>query len=678
MHVARGVQQMRPVYGLTPFTYQGRDGMKLQSRETFSRRKDLLGLEEAKHGEIMYCPSGKEEWSTDELGLSEQSPAPPPPGNLVQSAGFVVGLDEFDGGVSRSSVGVLDQPENVPRGVQLEDPGMFHTPFPGEEASFRLDRMPFDFDHKSGSVVQKVQDFPELSFPAHVTPAQEPPGGCLNTCVELRNVHAREAFTCAFNFFKTKASASFSNGKVREQKLAMKATVFHTSCSGVLVSCLLKARLFSAAEDPSKLLFEKGLTEWHLEAMLEYAKETSDVETSGIVAAMLRLLEYHTWIEYIFGLKESPEIHELLSEQWSQPGWERIGDSEVDWSVKQWEAWTDEEWHAWWASRQQWSDKEWEEWWQGQSHWRDDWWDGKSDQWADKTWTSGGYGGEAGPGAGYGIPTAPAAPVDQFRRCSGDALAFAHAFEEASKHLRSNLMADTDVSRDSDAIHDRIPGTGEEHSQIQPLVDMVAAGSPSTLEAEAVAALAALALSADPAGTTALLAALRDVQKILVELCVNSRTSIDTAYPAARLVSKLVCKSDVDAEAQEIACDLTRAVCGATHLDSLVRGELAEAVRAVARKRTMQLHMHSGLDEHQLAQALQTLEAGILRAWALHEAARWGDGVRRITPQGCHHRCLSCAKIQSSSLRILVPPSLRELVTVPGPRIGTCTDVIEV
>ena len=30
---------------------------------------------------------------------------------------------------------------------------------------------------------------------------------------------------------------------------------------------------------------------WISEAILEYAKETSDVETSGIVAAMLRLLE---------------------------------------------------------------------------------------------------------------------------------------------------------------------------------------------------------------------------------------------------------------------------------------------------------------------------------------------------------------------------------------------------
>ena len=26
----------------------------------------------------------------------------------------------------------------------------------GEEASFRLDRMPFDFDHKPGSIVQKA------------------------------------------------------------------------------------------------------------------------------------------------------------------------------------------------------------------------------------------------------------------------------------------------------------------------------------------------------------------------------------------------------------------------------------------------------------------------------------------------------------------------------------------
>ena len=36
------------------------------------------------------------------------------------------------------------------------------------------------------------------------------------------------------------------------------------------------------------------------------------------------------------------QIQELLSEQWSQPGWERIGDTAVDWTVRRWEAWTDE------------------------------------------------------------------------------------------------------------------------------------------------------------------------------------------------------------------------------------------------------------------------------------------------------------------------------------------------
>mmetsp|Transcript_25910 Transcript_25910/g.45683 ORF Transcript_25910/g.45683 Transcript_25910/m.45683 type:complete len:164 (+) Transcript_25910:1-492(+) len=146
---------------------------------------------------------------------------------------------------------------------------------------------------------------------------------------------------------------------------------------------------------------------------------------------------------------------------------------------------------------------------------------------------------------------------------------------------------------------------------------MLAAHSPSNLEAvravqaEAVAALAALACSADPAGITALLAALRDVAKILVELCVNSR-AIDTAYPAARLVSKLVCVGcAADAEAQNMACELTKAVRGAesniNNIDSLVRGELAEAVKAVARQTTTLAPMSTGLDATEIRQALHTL-----------------------------------------------------------------------
>ena len=35
----------------------------------------------------------------------------------------------------------------------------------------------------------------------------------------------------------------------------------------------------------------KGLTEEHLESMLRYAQDTGDVETSGIVDAMTRMLE---------------------------------------------------------------------------------------------------------------------------------------------------------------------------------------------------------------------------------------------------------------------------------------------------------------------------------------------------------------------------------------------------
>ena len=115
--------------------------------------------------------------------------------------------------------------------VQLNHGKRLHASA-GEEASFRLDRMPFDFDHKSGSVVQKVtlqiwrwlqlkshlwygrsRIFPSFLFP-HTSrqlrkcldsafsqfrlrhyAGEEPPGGCLNTCVELRNVHAREAGT---------------------------------------------------------------------------------------------------------------------------------------------------------------------------------------------------------------------------------------------------------------------------------------------------------------------------------------------------------------------------------------------------------------------------------------------------------------------------------------------------
>ncbi|CAJ1431036.1 unnamed protein product [Effrenium voratum] len=114
-------------------------------------------------------------------------------------------------------------------------------------------------------------------------------------------------------------------------------------------------------------------------AILEFARDTGDVEAAGIVDAMTQMLEYHSWIEYIYGLKASPEVQALLEEQWHQPGWDQLGDSELRWQVKRWE---------------QWSQEEWDQWYQDQDDWAYSWWDDKYDQWTDKTW--GGYGGQAG------------------------------------------------------------------------------------------------------------------------------------------------------------------------------------------------------------------------------------------------------------------------------------------
>ncbi|CAK9025023.1 unnamed protein product [Durusdinium trenchii] len=66
----------------------------------------------------------------------------------------------------------------------------------------------------------------------------------------------------------------------------------------------------------------------------------------------------HLWIF------SSRQVQELLSDQWYKPGWDKIGESEVNWSVKDWEQWTNQEWEAWWSTRKEWSDEEWEQWYQ--------------------------------------------------------------------------------------------------------------------------------------------------------------------------------------------------------------------------------------------------------------------------------------------------------------------------
>eukprot|EP00442_Polarella_glacialis_P022869 CAMPEP_0115134374 /NCGR_PEP_ID=MMETSP0227-20121206/55053_1 /TAXON_ID=89957 /ORGANISM="Polarella glacialis, Strain CCMP 1383" /LENGTH=75 /DNA_ID=CAMNT_0002540831 /DNA_START=24 /DNA_END=248 /DNA_ORIENTATION=+ len=75
------------------------------------------------------------------------------------------------------------------------------------------------------------------------------------------------------------------------------------------------------------------------------------------------MLEYHTWIEYIFSLKRDSGVARLMEDQASKPGWDKIGDADVKWETSWWEQFTDEEWNNWWGVRQEWSDEEWEEWW---------------------------------------------------------------------------------------------------------------------------------------------------------------------------------------------------------------------------------------------------------------------------------------------------------------------------
>mmetsp|Transcript_6425 Transcript_6425/g.13173 ORF Transcript_6425/g.13173 Transcript_6425/m.13173 type:complete len:270 (+) Transcript_6425:61-870(+) len=133
-------------------------------------------------------------------------------------------------------------------------------------------------------------------------------------------------------------------------------------------------------------LASKGLTEEHLAAMLEYAQSQGDQHTHGIVDAMLTMMEYQSWIKYILDLKQNPQVVQLVEEQASKAGWDRLGDAEVYWGVKSWEQWSDAEWENWWAPRQNWSDGDWEDWWGEQESWSGNWTE-KTGAWRDKTWT---------------------------------------------------------------------------------------------------------------------------------------------------------------------------------------------------------------------------------------------------------------------------------------------------
>merc|ERR1712232_568582 len=128
--------------------------------------------------------------------------------------------------------------------------------------------------------------------------------------------------------------------------------------------------------------------EEHLEAILTYARAQGDSETEGIIDALLNMLEYPSWIAYIFSLKQNSAVMELMVAQVSKPGWDSIGGTPVTWSTRWWEQWSDAEWEEWWATRREWSDHDWERWWsERDSSWDSYSWADRTKEWADKTWT---------------------------------------------------------------------------------------------------------------------------------------------------------------------------------------------------------------------------------------------------------------------------------------------------
>eukprot|EP00929_Paragymnodinium_shiwhaense_P069947 TRINITY_DN35357_c0_g1_i1.p1 TRINITY_DN35357_c0_g1~~TRINITY_DN35357_c0_g1_i1.p1 ORF type:complete len:240 (-),score=58.06 TRINITY_DN35357_c0_g1_i1:213-932(-) len=150
-------------------------------------------------------------------------------------------------------------------------------------------------------------------------------------------------------------------------------------------------------------LASKGLSEEHLTSILECGQ--GNAETDGIVTALLAMMEYHTWIQYIFALKKNPAALKLAEDAYREPGWQRIGDADVVWDVRWWERWTDGEWDDWWRQRRDWEMDEWEDWWSKRDVWQGDW-TAKQREWGDRTWT---HDSAAHAAAGYGA--APSQPV---------------------------------------------------------------------------------------------------------------------------------------------------------------------------------------------------------------------------------------------------------------------------
>eukprot|EP00747_Dinoflagellata_sp_TGD_P169288 gnl/TRDRNA2_/TRDRNA2_197885_c0_seq1.p1 gnl/TRDRNA2_/TRDRNA2_197885_c0~~gnl/TRDRNA2_/TRDRNA2_197885_c0_seq1.p1 ORF type:complete len:265 (+),score=74.13 gnl/TRDRNA2_/TRDRNA2_197885_c0_seq1:130-924(+) len=131
----------------------------------------------------------------------------------------------------------------------------------------------------------------------------------------------------------------------------------------------------------------KGLSEEHMAAMLEYGQQIGDVHTTGIIAALHQMLEYQSWIAYMFSLKQDPQVRMLMASQKLKPRPNSIGSSGLKWETQWWEQWTEDEYMQLCAAASAGSIEDWTEWWEKQDHFDSGRWTDKATSWADKTWT---------------------------------------------------------------------------------------------------------------------------------------------------------------------------------------------------------------------------------------------------------------------------------------------------
>jgi hypothetical protein len=174
----------------------------------------------------------------------------------------------------------------------------------------------------------------------------------------------------------------------------------------------------------------------------------------------------------------------------------------------------------------------------------------------------------------------------EFRRRSGDLLAFCRVFEDATTYLKVLFDPICTAASSGRAVTSEknllpwcvIEDDTPDADNLGPSVDMLTNPLSPTGQAEALLALCAMAQAA--AGAVAVCVALERGQDVLADLMASQ--TLRVAYPAARLASRLAvqgcCSESLTSSLQHAA----RKGMAEDGTDSLVRTELASVLRCTA------------------------------------------------------------------------------------------------